>query len=115
MSRGIRVQLHCSYLICRKKIVAEAYNEPVGSGYMSQWVRGPLHKMYSFKRSFLYSLRVDKRIEIQIERVKEFSPEMDFFSSSTVMPQRDLTGQDYFLITPLVIFKPFKVSQERKR
>jgi hypothetical protein len=43
---------------------------------------------------------------------------MDFFSSSTVMQQRDLTGQDYFLITPPMIFKFINsliVSQERKR
>ncbi|MEE9354222.1 MAG: hypothetical protein V3U75_01395 [Methylococcaceae bacterium] len=51
--------------------------------------------------------RVYEKIEFYLERVKVFSPEMDFFTSSTVMPQRDLTGQDYFLITPPMIFKLF--------
>ncbi len=74
-----------------------------------------LPKISSFKRLFLDSLRVDKEIKPNLERVKEFSPEMDFFSSSTVMPQRDLTGQDYFLITLPTISKFYMVSQERKR
>jgi len=72
-------------------------------------------KISSFKRLFLDSLRVDKEIKPNLERVKEFSPEMDFFSSSTVMPQRDLTGQDYLLITLPMISKFYMVSQERKR
>jgi hypothetical protein len=38
MTRGMRVQLHCSYLICRKKIVAEIE--------ISHWVRGPFKILY---------------------------------------------------------------------
>lgn len=76
-------------------------------------------KISGFKLSFPDSLsRVDKKSKPNLERVKEFSPEMDFFSSSTVMPQRDLTGQDYLLITlPMIskIFTSYMVSQERKR
>lgn len=83
-------------------------------------VRGPQniisHKISGLKLFHPGCLnKVYEKSENQIERVKEFSPEMDFFSSSTVMPQRYLTGQDYFLITPLVIFNLLKVSQERKR
>ena len=66
------------------------------------------HKISRFKKSFRDSLiKVYKRTVFYLERVKVFSPEMDFFTSSTVMPQRDLTGQDYFLITPPMIFKLF--------
>lgn len=77
-----------------------------------------LPKISSFKRLFLDSLRVAKEIKPNLERVKEFSPFTDFFSSSTVMPQRDLTGQDHLLITlPMIskIFTSYMVSQERKR
>lgn len=63
-------------------------------------------KISGFKRLFPDSRKVDKGIDKPyLERVKEFSPEMDFFSSSTVMPQRDLTGQDYLLITLPMISK----------
>lgn len=76
-------------------------------------------KISGFKLSFPDSLsRVDKKSKPNLERVKEFSPFTDFFSSSTVMPQRDLTGQDYLLITlPMIskIFTSYMVSQERKR
>ncbi len=79
----------------------------------------PALKISGFKLSFPDSLsRVDKKSKPNLERVKEFSPEMDFFSSSTVMPQRDLTGQDYLLITLPMISKrvsSYMVSQERKR
>ena len=65
-----------------------------------------MSKISGFKRSFPDSRKVDKRSDKPyLERVKEFSPEMDFFSSSTVMQQRDLTGQDYLLITLPMISK----------